>query len=93
MQVFKSGLMARRKHVLFLEHYRGEVEYDHENPENSRVELVFEADSVVCRDQWLSPEKRKGLLAFVQKEILALSSWEIAFSSERMKRKSPTGSS
>jgi polyisoprenoid-binding protein YceI len=91
VQVFKSGLMARRKHILFLEHYRGEVEYDHEQPEQSRVELVFEANSVVCRDQWLNPEKRRGLLAFVQKEILATDRHaEIAFSSARIERKSPT---
>ncbi len=91
VQVFKSGLMARRKHILFLEHYRGEVEYDHEHPEKSRVELVFEANSVVCRDQWLSPEKRRGLLAFVQKEVLAADRHgQIAFSSERVERKSPT---
>ena len=91
VQVFKSGLMARRKHVLFLQRYQGEVDYDCENPENSRVELVFEANSVVCRDQWLKPEKRQSLLTFVQKEVLATDRHEkIAFSSNRIKRISPT---
>jgi polyisoprenoid-binding protein YceI len=47
-QVFKSGLMARRKHVLFLQQYSGEINYDCENPENSRVQLVFDPTSVVC---------------------------------------------
>jgi polyisoprenoid-binding protein YceI len=91
VQVFKSGLMARRKHVLFLQQYRGEVDYDCENPENSRVQLVFDANSVVCRDQWLKPEKRQSFLAFVQKEILATDHHEkIAFSSNRIRRISPT---
>jgi polyisoprenoid-binding protein YceI len=91
VQVFKSGLLARRKHILFLEHYRGQVEYDCEEPEKSRVELVFEANSVVCRDQWLNPEKRQGLLAFVQREVLAVDRHaQIAFSSDRIERKSPT---
>ena len=91
VQVFKSGLMARRKHVLFLQHYRGEVDYDHENPEKSRVELVFEANSVVCHDEWLNADKRRELLAFVQRDVLAADRHaQIAFTSERIERKSHT---
>ena len=90
-QVFRSGLMARRKHVLFLQQYNGEVDYDCENPENSRVQLVFDATSVVCRDEWLKPEKRQSFLAFVQKEILAADDHEkITFSSTRINRISST---
>jgi polyisoprenoid-binding protein YceI len=90
-QVFRSGLMARRKHVLFLQQYYGEVDYDCENPENSRVQLVFDATSVVCRDEWLKPEKRQSFLAFVQKEILAADDHEkITFSSNRINRISST---
>ena len=90
-QVFKSGLMARRKHLLFLQQYRGEVDYDCENPENSRVHIVFDATSVVCRDQWLKPGKRQSFLAFVQKEILAADDYEkITFSSDRINRISST---
>ena len=90
-QVFRSGLMARRKHVLFLQQYNGEVDYDCENPENSRVQLVFDATSVVCRDEWLKPEKRQSFLAFVQKEILAADDHEkITFSSDRINRISST---
>lgn len=90
-QVFRSGLMARRKHVLFFQQYSGEVDYDCENPENSRVQLVFDATSVVCRDQWLKPEKRQSFLTFVQKEILAADDHEqITFSSNRINRLSST---
>jgi|SRR6185437_9679560 len=90
-QIFKSGLLARRKHVLFLQQYRGEVDYDCENPENSRVQMVFDATSAVCRDQWLKPGKRESFLAFVQKKILAADDYEeIAFSSNRISRISST---
>jgi polyisoprenoid-binding protein YceI len=86
-QVFRSGLMARRKHILFLQQYSGEVDYDCENPENSRVQLVFDATSLVCHDEWLKPEKRQSFLAFVQKEILAADDHEkISFSSNRINR-------
>ena len=91
VQVFKSGLMARRKHVLFLQQYSGEVDYDCENPENSHAQLVFDATSVVCRDEWLKLEKRQSFLSFVQKEVLAADRHEkITFSSERINRISPT---
>ena len=90
-QVFKSGLMARRKHVLFLQQYSGEVDYDCENPENSRVQLVFDATSVVCGDQWLKPEKRQSFLAFVRNEILAADAHQkISYSSSRINRISAT---
>jgi polyisoprenoid-binding protein YceI len=83
--------MARRKHVLFLQQYSGEVGYDSKSPENSRVQLVFDAFSMVCRDQWLKPEKRQSFLAFVQKEILAADQHEtITFTSNRIQRISST---
>jgi polyisoprenoid-binding protein YceI len=91
VQLFKSGLMARRKHVLFLQQYSGELDYDCENPEKSRVQLIFDATSVECRDQWLKPEKRQCFLAFVRKEILGVDHHEkITFSSDRINRISST---
>jgi polyisoprenoid-binding protein YceI len=91
VQVFKSGLMARRKHTFFLEHYSGLVDYDSENPEKSRVEVFFDANSVVSRDEWLKSEKRRELVAFVQNDILGVDRHaRIAFSSSRLERKSST---
>lgn len=91
VQVFKVGLMAGRKHTLFVEHYSGLVEYDSEHPEKSRVEIFFDANSVVSRDEWLNSEKRGQLVAFVQNEILAVDRHaQIAFSSGRVERKSST---
>src|ERR1700722_973270 len=88
VQVFKSGLMAKRKHMLFFQRYGGFVDYDSKNPEKSRVELSFDANSVVCRDEWLKPDKRKELLAFVHKDVLAVDRHQrIAFASERVERK------
>jgi polyisoprenoid-binding protein YceI len=90
-QIFKSGLMTKRRHVLFFQRYRGLVEYDNEHPEQSRVELSFDADSVVCRDEWLKPDKRQELLVFVQEEVLAADRHQrITFLSDQIKRKSPT---
>jgi polyisoprenoid-binding protein YceI len=53
--------------------------------------MVFDATSVVCRDQWLKPGKRQCFLAFVQKKILAADNYEkITFSSSRINRISST---
>lgn len=65
--------------------------YDSDHPEKSRVEIFFDANSVVFRDEWLKPEKRWELVAFVQNEILAIDRHaQIAFSSGRVERKSST---
>lgn len=70
---------------MFFQQYGGEVDYDYENPENSRVQLVFDAASIVCHDQWLKPQKRQSFLAFVQKQILVADDHEkITFSSNRI---------
>jgi polyisoprenoid-binding protein YceI len=85
------GLMARRKHTFFVEQYSGLVEYDSEHPEKSRVEIFFDANSVVSRDEWINSEKRRELVAFVQNEILTIDRHaQIAFSSGRVERKSST---
>jgi polyisoprenoid-binding protein YceI len=91
VQIFKSGLLTRRKHVLFFQQYRGELDYDCEKPEDSRIKLVFIASQVVCRDEWLTHEKRQSFLDSVRKEMLATDHHEeITFSSARIKRISPT---
>jgi polyisoprenoid-binding protein YceI len=86
-QLFQSGLPRGRKHVLFLEHYRGKVAYDNANVENSRVELIFEATDLVCRDNRLTPAKQQRLLSFVQNEILAAEHHpQITFCSSRIQK-------
>ena len=89
VEVFKTGLMKGRKHVLFFEHYRGELHYGDEIPEeNSRVELVVEAESAVCRDQWLNPQRQASVLACAKNDILATERHaQITFSAERFRRK------
>ena len=87
VEVFKTGLMGRRKHILFVETYGGMLEYDFDNPERSRAELEFDANSIVCRDEWLSPEKRKEFLSTVKGEMLKVSQYpKITFSSGKIRK-------
>ncbi len=90
MQVLQSGLMARRRHILFFEHYGGQVAYDKENPENSHVELWFDGSRLVCRDQGRKRVKALTLLAVFQRDILEADRHsKIAFRSDRIQRQGP----
>ncbi len=61
VELFKTGLMGRRKHVLFFERYQGTLDYDFDQPERSRGEIIVEANSLMCRDEGVKPEKRKEM--------------------------------
>jgi polyisoprenoid-binding protein YceI len=62
LEVEKTGLMSGKKHLLVFERYRGQLEYDPQNPEQSRVELTIEAGSLSVRDDWVN-EKERGKIA------------------------------
>jgi polyisoprenoid-binding protein YceI len=50
LEVAKTGLLAGKKHFLFFEQYGGEVDYDSQHPEKSKVRLTVEARSVTSKD-------------------------------------------
>ncbi|HZQ55697.1 MAG TPA: YceI family protein [Bryobacteraceae bacterium] len=85
IEVFKTGLYRRKKHILFFEKYNGELWFTPDRPEASQVRLVVEAASVVCRDIWLSEKKRQAVSQFVRKEALDASTYPlIEFTSTRL---------
>ena len=61
-EVFKTGLMARKKHLLFFEQYDGEIEYNTQRIEDSKVRFTVQASSATCKDNWVKPEDRKKIL-------------------------------
>jgi polyisoprenoid-binding protein YceI len=88
LEVFKSGLMRGKKHMLFFENFRGELLYVKDRPESSRLDIVIEASSVVCRDKWLRPKKQKLVTAFARTRALdAPNHPEIRFASSRISAK------
>ena len=85
IEVFKTGLHRRKKHILFFEKYNGELWFAPDRPEASQVKLVVEATSAVCRDAWLSEKKRQAVTQFVRKEGLDVSTHPlIEFTSTRV---------
>jgi len=85
LEVFKTGLMRRKKHILFFENFVGELLYVQEHPESSRLDISIDATSVVCRDQWLNPKKQRLVTSYVREEALAAARHpEIRFASTRI---------
>jgi polyisoprenoid-binding protein YceI len=58
LQVFKTGLMSGKKHLLVFERYAGLLDYDAANPAQSRMEWTVEAGSLVVKDDWVSEKDR-----------------------------------
>jgi polyisoprenoid-binding protein YceI len=90
LEVSKTGLMAGKKHVLFFEQYAGEVDYDAQHPDNSRVRLTVEAKSVTCKDAWVKKkEQRKKILDAAVNDMMAASQYpQLTFASTRIDGKS-----
>ena len=91
LDVYKTGLWNGRKHVFFFERYSGNVQYDGERPENSRVMFVVEAASMTCRDTWLKPDDRKKVLDYALNDMLDVQKYpQLTFASTRITPKSST---
>ncbi len=54
LKVYKTGLLSGKVHVFVFERYQGEWEYVEGKPQDWRVELTIESDSLVLTDDWIS---------------------------------------
>jgi polyisoprenoid-binding protein YceI len=90
LEVAKTGLLAGKKHFLFFEQYRGEVDYNSERPEHSQVRLTVEARSVTAKDAWVKKkEQRKHVVDTAVNDMMAASQYpQLTFSSTRITSKS-----
>jgi len=89
LEVFKSGLMAGKKHLLFFEQYEGEIEYNTQHVEDSKVRFTVQARSVTCKDNWVKPEDRKKILDAAINDMMAASQYpQLSFVSSRIATKS-----
>jgi polyisoprenoid-binding protein YceI len=88
LEIEKTGWMRGKKHLLFFEDFRGELCYVPESPEASRLEMKIEANSVVCRDRWLSARLQAQVTSFARRDALdAERHPEIRFASTRVSAK------
>jgi len=85
LEVFKSGILAGKKHLFFFEDYQGELDYDPARVENSQVRLTIQARSVTCKDTWIKAEDRKKVLDAALNDMMAVDQYpQIFFVSSRI---------
>lgn len=88
LEISKTGLMRRKKHLLFFETFRGTLCYRADQPECSKASLVIDANSAVCRDKWLSPKKQEAVTHYAKRDVLVTDGHaEILFRSTRISPK------
>lgn len=85
VEIFKTGLMRKRRYHLFFEDFAGEFFFPTEAPESARLDLTVDANSVICRDGWLKARKQRQITEFARDQALAAGQHpEIQFSSNRI---------
>lgn len=88
LEIEKTGLKRGKKHLLFFENFRGELCYVPESPEASRLAISIDANSVACRDQWLSAKRQQQVTSFARQDALdATRHPDIRFASTRVSAK------
>ena len=86
LEVFKTGLLAGKKHFLFFEDYSGEINYNPQQPEASSVRFSVEARSVTCKDTWVKPAHKKDIVAMALDDMMAASQYpKLIFVSSRIR--------
>lgn len=88
LEVWKTGLMRKRKHILFFENFNGSLHYVPQAPESSRANIVIDVNSVICRDNWLNPKKQRAVTQYAKHDALVSDGHsEIKFTSSRIAAK------
>lgn len=84
VEVFKTRLMRKRKHLLFFQNFSGHFLHSSERPEDSQLKLTIDAKSVICRDQWLKVRQQRRVTEYARNALAAERHPEIQFSSSRV---------
>ena len=88
LEIEKTGLLRGKKHQLLFEKFQGELCYVPGYPESSRLDMIIDAASVVCRDKWLKPKQQAQVTSYARREALdAVRHPEIRFASNRISAK------
>ena len=88
LEIFRKGLLAGERHILFFDRYSGKILYDQEDPEGSNMRFVVQSRSCSCKDQWLKRKQREKVVSFTIRKMLAAHRFpEIEFTSTGITKK------
>ena len=89
LEVFKTGILSGKKHLLFFEQYEGEIDFNPQRVADSKVRFTVQARSVTCKDKWVKPEDRKKIVDAAINDMMAANQYpELQFVSARIAAKS-----
>jgi polyisoprenoid-binding protein YceI len=70
LEIFRKGMLAGEKHILFFEEYSGEIQYHRQDPERSKMRFAVESRSCMCKDKWLTRKQREKVVSFSLRKML-----------------------
>jgi polyisoprenoid-binding protein YceI len=89
LYVEKTGLLSGKKHHFIFERFTGDASFDETNPANSRVTFQIDANSLVCKDTWVSQKDLVKVRKMALEEMLAAAKYpQIRFESNRVTARS-----
>ena len=92
IEVSKTRLRRRKKHILFFEEFDGEMCFAEGDPGAFTMTLTIAAASAVCRDASLSEKKRRAVAEFARDNVLEAGTHrEIRFTSNSIRPKALRG--
>ena len=87
----KTGLLSGKKHLFTFSQYDGAVRFDRERPETSTVAFFLQAETILCRDTWLSAKDLRKVQEYAVKDMLAANRYpQISFRSSGIKKLDPS---
>ncbi len=73
--VYKTGLYRGKVHTFLFPQFSGELTYDAEHPEASRIALTIPTDSFELTDDWLSEGDREDVIAEARDKVLEVAKY------------------
>jgi polyisoprenoid-binding protein YceI len=91
IEISKTGLRRRKKHILFFDNFQGEMSFAEKDPESFKIALTIDAGSATCHDAWLSKRKRRRVAEFARESLATKTHPEIRFTSNSIRAKELRG--
>lgn len=87
--VYKTGLYRGKVHTFLFPEFSGELTYDAEHPEASRIALTIRTGSFELTDDWLSEGDREDVIAEARDKVLEVARYpEMRFASSSIQSQS-----
>ena len=87
VEAFQTGLMSKRKVILFFENFSGELFHLPDSPQSLRLELKVDATSVACHERSLSAGKQRNIVKYARDVLAANKYPEVVFRSTQVSEK------